>query len=179
MSQMNLQLLKDQTHYSNVFVRCYESFHDFIQKGNIQSFLEQLDCFAAIVKRWNNEYPGIVAQIKKEYNKEAIKKEINSYLNNFKGGNNKEIVYYLQKYLNLIEQKNESLIGTEKIYKNIEKKGMNSEEINNIGYNIQKGHHEVEQYVENQKKNDFPDFNKNDYCNNNNYYNKNYYKKYY
>ena len=143
MSQMNLQLLKDQAHYSNVFIRCYESFYDFIQKGNIQSFLEQLDCFAAMVKKWNKEYPGTMAQIKKGYNKDEIKNEIKSCLNNLKVGNNKEIKYYLQKYLNLIDQKNESFIGTEKIYKNTEKKELTAEEINQIGYNIQKGNYEV------------------------------------
>lgn len=175
MAQVDLQLLKDQTHYSNVFVRSYESFCEFYQNRNqktLESFLEQLDCFAAIVKRWNNVYPGKEAQIKKEFNKEKIKKEISSCLNEFKG-NNQEIQSYIQKFLNLIDQKNENLIGSENIYKNIQQKPMNAKEINNIGYKIQKGYHEVEQYVENQKKNDFPDFN-----NNNNNFDFNY-KNYY
>ena len=172
MTQMNLQLLKAQTHYSNVFVRCYECLREFLHIRNqkaLENFLEQLECFTAMVRKWNNEYPGIEAQIKKEYNKEAIKKEIKSYLNQFKGGKNKEIENYLQKFLNLIDQKNENLIGDEQIYKDIQKKPMNAEEINKIGYNIQKGYYEVEKYFENQKNNDFPDFNHN--INNNYNYN--------
>ena len=172
MSQMNLQLLKDQTHYSNVFVRCYESFCEFYKNRNQktqESFLEQLECLAAIVRRWNKEYPGIEAEIKKEYIKEDIKNEIKSCLNEFRG--NQKMQQYIQKYVNLIEQKNENFIGSENIYKNIQQKPMNAKEINNIGYNIQRGYHEIEQYVENQKKNDFPDFNKN----NNNFYYKPYY----
>ena len=167
---MNLQLLKDQTHYSNVFVRCYETFDEFIKMENqktLQNFLEQLECLTAIVKIWNKEYPGIEAQIKVGYNKEKIKNEIKSYLSNVKGRKNKEIEKYLQKYLNLVEQKNQNLMGSENIYKNVQKKPMNAQEINNIGFQIQKGHQEVEQYVENQKKNDFPDFK---YNYNNNYH---------
>ena len=173
MAQMNLQLLKDQTHYSNVFVRCFESFCEFYKNRNpktLESFLEQLECFAAIVNRWNKEYPGIEAQIKKGYDKETIKMEISSCLNEFKGNDNRELQSYIKKFLNLIDKKNENLIGSENIYKNIHHKPMNANEIHNIGYNIQKGFHEVEQYVENQKKNDFSDFNKN-----NNYDYKNYY----
>ena len=169
-AQLNLQLLKDQTHYSNVFVRCYEAFHGYIQRKNqktLQSFLEQLECLTAIVKRWNNEYPGKEAQIKVGYNKEAIRDEIKFYLNDAKIRNNKEIEEYFKKYLNLVEQKNQNLMGSENIYKNVQKKQLNPQEINNIGYQIQKGHQEVEQYVENQKKHDFPDFN--------NIYNNNYY----
>ena len=164
-AQLNLQLLKDQTHYSRVFVRCYETFKEFIQIQNpktFQSFLEQLECLTAIVNRWNKEYPGIVAQIKKGYNIEIIKNDIKLSLNQFKGYHNKEIENYLQKYLNLVEQKNQNLMGSENIYKNAQKKQMNAQEINNIAYQIQKGHHEVEEYVENQKKYDFPDFNIND-----------------
>ena len=169
MSQLNLQLLKDQIHYSNVFISCYESFCEFYKKRNqetLERFLEQLECFTAIVKLWNDKYPGIEAQIKKDYNKEKIKKTISSCLNEFKGNNNQEIQYYFQKFLNLIEQKNENLSGAKNIYKNIHQKPMtmNAEEINNIGFKIQKKYHDVEQYVEDQKKNDFPDFDiKNNY----------------
>jgi len=164
MAQMNLQLLKDQTHYSNVFVRCFESFCEFYKNRNpktLENFLEQLECFTAIVNRWNKDYPGIEAQIKKGYDKEAIKMQISSCLNEFKGNDNRELQSYIKKFLNLIDQKNENLIGSENIYKNLHQKPMNANEINNIGYKIQKGYHEVEQYVENQKKKDFPDFNKN------------------
>jgi hypothetical protein len=169
--QIDLQLLKDQTHYSNVFVRCYESFHEFIQNVNqttLKNFLEQLECLTAIVKLWNNKYNGKEAQIKKGFDKEKIKREIEINLKKFE---DKEIKYHLIRFLELVSQKNANSLGSENIYKNIQKNEMNEDEIRNIGYEIQKGNVEVEKYVKNQQENDFPDFNiNNDYYNNKVYY---------
>lgn len=166
--QKNLQLLKDQTHYSNVFVRSYESFKEFIQNKNeitLKNFLEQLECFTNIVRLWNKIYNGKEAQIKNGFNKEKIIKEIQYYLENEK---DKQIKLYLSHFITLINQQNKNSLGSENIYKNIKKKEMNGEELRNIGYEIQIKNKEVEQYVENQKKNDFPDFNPDLYINNDN-----------
>lgn len=122
LAQMDLQLLKEQTHYSNVFVRCYESFNEFIQNANqttLKRFLEQLECFTVIVRLWNNKYSGREAQIKKGYDKEKIKNEIE---NNLRKCENKEIKYQLIRFLELINQNNTNNLGPENIYKNIQKR---------------------------------------------------------
>lgn len=168
--QLNKQELMQATVcYNKVIENCLNYMNNYLKspernnnssksKGN---FLVQLECFNAMVKKWNNTFPGIEPRLKKNLNK----MEIISYLENLiqqciKTKNNEDIVYF-KKFIALIKNDNsQEFIKKDKIMDNFQ--NVNSipseEKTNSMAHLIMGKNMKLEQFIMEQEKNGYEDY---------------------
>lgn len=115
--KLNMQLfMRRQKNYSDTFKNCYNSMKEYLNnpvqgKGN---FLWTLECFCSMVNHWNKDYPDYEPQLSKEFNKQAIKNEINDYAVKSKNNKNYESGLFT-KFYNLLNGKEQKFESEDKI----------------------------------------------------------------
>lgn len=168
--QLNKQELMQATVcYNKVLENCLNNMDNYLKspersynssksKGN---FLIQLECFNAMVKKWNKTFPGIEPRLKKNLDK----MEIISYLENLiqqciKSKNNEDIIYF-QKFIALIKNDNsQEFIKKDKVMNNFQNDNSipSEEKTNSMAHLIIGKNMKLDQFLREQEKKEYEDY---------------------